>query len=56
MDTTRDGDHTISIDCEEFRKILAMKMRALAAKRCRDMLRARIKKENDPQDKGYMVS
>jgi hypothetical protein len=56
MNTTRDDDRTISIDCEGFRKILAMKMRALAAERCRDMLRARIKKENDLRDKGYTVS
>jgi hypothetical protein len=56
MDTTRDSDHTISIDCKAFRKILAMKMSALAAERCRHMLINRKKKEDDPQDEGYMVS
>jgi hypothetical protein len=44
MNITRGDDRTISIDCEGFREILAMKMTALAAERCRDMLRDRIKK------------
>ena len=56
MNTTRDDDRTISIDCEALRKFLAMKIRALAAERCRGMLLARIKKENDLRDKGYTVS
>ena len=42
MNTTRDDDRTISIDCEWFRKILAMRMRELAADRCRGMLLARM--------------
>jgi len=56
MDTTQDNDRTISIDCKAFRKSLAKKMKALAASRCQDMLRARMKKENDLRDKGYTVS
>ena len=47
MDITTGGDRTISIDCDGFREILAMKMTALAAERCRDMLHNRIKKEDD---------
>ena len=56
MNTTSDDNRTISIDCEAFREYLPMKMRELAAERCRHMLINRIKKEDDPQDKGYMVS
>jgi hypothetical protein len=56
MNTTRDDDRTISIDCEWFRKFLAMKMGALAAERCRGMLFAGIGKEDDVRDKGYTVS
>jgi hypothetical protein len=56
MDTTQYGDRTISIDCKAFRELLPMKMRALAAKRCRDMLFARIKREDDLQDTDYTVS
>jgi hypothetical protein len=56
MNTTRDDDRTISIDCEWFRKFLARKMRELAAERCRGMLLDRIKKEDDLRDKGYTVS
>jgi hypothetical protein len=56
MNTTRDDDRIIPIDCERFRKSLAMKMRELAAKRCRRMLINRIKKEDDLRDKGYTVS
>jgi hypothetical protein len=33
-----------------------MKIKAMAAKRCREMLRDRIKKEGNLQDKGYTVS
>ena len=44
MNTTPDDDRTISIDCERFRKFLAMKVTELAAERCRGMLLARIKK------------
>jgi hypothetical protein len=47
MNTTQDHDRTISIDCEEFRHCLQMKIKALAAKRCREMLHDRIKKEGN---------
>jgi len=56
MNTTRDDDRTISIDCERFREFLTLKMRQLAAERCRGMLLARIQKEDDLRDKGYTVS
>ena len=56
MNTTPDDGRTISIDCEGFRKLLTKKIRELAADRCRDMLRARIKKQNDLRDTGYAVS
>jgi hypothetical protein len=56
MNTTQDDDRTISIDCGGFRKFLALKITELAAERCREMLLARIKKEDDLRDKGYTVS
>ena len=56
MTTTSDDNRTISFDCKAFREFLPLKMRELAAERCRQMLIHRIKKEDDPQDKGYMVS
>jgi hypothetical protein len=44
MDTTRKNNRTISIDCEAFRNFLAIKMKVLAAERCRRMLLDRIQK------------
>jgi hypothetical protein len=56
MNITRDDDRIISIDCKGFRKILVMKVRALAAEQYRDILLNRIKKENNLRGKGYTVS
>ena len=56
MDTTPDDDRTISIKGDEYRKLLAKKVRELAADRCRDMLNARAMMADDPQDEDYMVS
>jgi hypothetical protein len=56
MNTTQDDDRTISIDCEEFRDCLKMKLRELAAERCRRMLLDRMKREGTLGDKGYTVS
>jgi hypothetical protein len=51
-----DDGRTISIDCERFRQSLTMKMKALAADRCRDMLRARMEREDGLRDGDYTVS
>jgi len=56
MDTTRKNDRTISIDCEAFRDFLAIKMKVLAAERCREMLLDRIRRGRDLRDKGYTPS
>jgi hypothetical protein len=56
MNITPDDDRTVPIDCEEFRRVLMKKMRVLAAKRCRAMLHARIRRMNDLQDGDYTVS
>jgi hypothetical protein len=58
MNITRDDDRdrAISIDCEEFREVLAKQMRLLAVERCRDMMRDRIKREDGLQDGDYTVS
>jgi hypothetical protein len=47
MNTTLDDERIISINCENFRTVLAMKIRELAADRCRAMLLARAEKEDD---------
>jgi predicted RNA-binding protein Jag len=53
MNTRPDQDRTISINCDNFREALAESIVRLAAKRCRQMLMGRAKKENDAQDNDY---
>ena len=56
MNIPEEDDRTISIDGDWFRTFLAMKLRELAADRCRRMLDDRIKKKRDVRDKSYVVS
>ena len=56
LDITPNNDRTITINCEDFRDILAMKIKELAAKRLQTMLEKWAKEEDDVQDQNYTVS